>query len=525
MTFRKSSHFLRTHFDRRPRSHADGLSPRRLRAKRRDEKRRSLLESLETRQLLAGPDLIGIQPNEGDLLFSGDTLNFSPKELTFRFDDSTVIDESTLGAIRITRAGEDRVFESASVTSDLGTSGQGLFEFRARQSGSLGNGTSIVFLAEQRNTGPAPIISTSGNTITININVNPLQRTTASGLIFAINNDVRQSGDEPLRAGDVIEAIQVSGPSGQAIGVTDINNTTLVLDGANAAQAVTDFGTNGAVRVRLISQVPGVDGRAIRISVEQRNFGGTANPGGCRHRRNDPRPTEQFCWWPVDGTGLCRCSQTAIHKRRPWFRHRCKRAWAIHRLGTSAPATRQFHSAVSATSWSNRGLSALGDSPREVIFRFAEPLPDDFYQIDILGTGNFALLNEDGEAFNDGEDLTRTFSINLGPQVVAVVPEPVRRRSDGTFSTETGKIEVHFNDDDLVEAKAENPDFYQLIFTRDTVDNTDDVIVPLDAGAVQYDNITNIATLDYKRPLSRIPDPGQSRTTAQWQRTVADWHQ
>ncbi len=151
------------------------------------------------------------------------------------------------------------------------------------------------------------------------------------------------------------------------------------------------------------------------------------------------------------------------------------------------------------------GFVGLGESPREVVFRFAEPLPDDIYQIDILGMGPFALRNVDGELFQDGVNLTQNFSINLGPQVVAVVPEPVRRGANGALSPDTGLIEVHFNDDDLVPTLAENPAFYQLIFTRDTVNNGDDVIVQ--PVTVDYNSITNIVTLDFQRPLSRIPDP------------------
>ncbi len=77
---------------------------------------------------------------------------------------------------------------------------------------------------------------------------------------------------------------------------------------------------------------------------------------------------------------------------------------------------------------------------------------------------------------------------------------------------DTGNIEVHFNDDDLTPALAENPAFYQLIFTRDTVDNTDDVIVT--PVTVNYNNITNIATLDFPAPLSRIPDPARIRVNS-----------
>ena len=507
MTFRKPSHSLRTNLNRNSGLHSDGVTPpsasrkagsNRRGAKRRDEKRRSLLESLETRQLLAGPELIGIQPNEGDLLFSGDTLNFSPKELIFRFDDNSRIDESTLDAIRITRAGEDRTFESASVTSDLGTGGQALFEFRARQSGSLGNGITLQFTTDTRTSGRAPIITVDGRTVTISINTNPLQRTLARDLVAAVNSSPSASG--------LIEAIQVSGPSGQPVGVNNIEGLNLVLDGANAAQAVTDFGTNGAVRVRMISQLPGLDGRGISLNIETRNFGAPANPVVVVTDKTIRVQLNSFAFQPTTAAEFVQ----AINSNP----QASQLVQAIVQEGNATTKIGNLPTSYSPVVLSGvsdvvvePGYVGLGDSPREVVFRFAEPLPDDIYQIDVLGTGAFALRGEDGEAFQDGTDLTRIFNINLGPQVVAVVPEPVRRQANGTLSTETGIIEVHFNDDDLLQSQAVNPDFYQLIFTRDTVDNTDDVIVRLAPGQVSYSNITNIARLNFQRPLSRIPDP------------------
>ena len=138
----------------------------RLRRKRR-ENRHSLMENLETRQLLAGPDLIGIQPNQGALLQDGTQLTVSPRELVFQFDDNANIDPDTLSAIRITRAGEDRVFESATATSDLGTSGQVLLEFRAAQQGSIGNGIQVEFEVSNRPNNPVPLVTVSDRTVTI----------------------------------------------------------------------------------------------------------------------------------------------------------------------------------------------------------------------------------------------------------------------------------------------------------------------------------------------------------------------
>ena len=41
------------------------------------------------------------------------------------------------------------------------------------------------------------------------------------------------------------------------------------------------------------------------------------------------------------------------------------------------------------------GYVGIGDTPREVIFRFAESLPDDLYRIDISGTGTAPLRSDE----------------------------------------------------------------------------------------------------------------------------------
>ena len=71
------------------------------------------IERLEDRQLLAGAQLIGIQPNAGALLQDGDIRNIAPADLTFRFDESQEIDPAslgdsqTVGGIQITRSNLD----------------------------------------------------------------------------------------------------------------------------------------------------------------------------------------------------------------------------------------------------------------------------------------------------------------------------------------------------------------------------------------------------------------------------------
>ncbi|WP_345683058.1 tandem-95 repeat protein [Novipirellula caenicola] len=63
--------------------------------------------------MLAGPQLIGIQPNDGDLIVDGSVRDSAPSVLTFRFDQDQQIDANTLDGIRITRPGEDGIFQTA----------------------------------------------------------------------------------------------------------------------------------------------------------------------------------------------------------------------------------------------------------------------------------------------------------------------------------------------------------------------------------------------------------------------------
>src|SRR6056297_799767 len=186
----------------------------RLRKQRRRKVRRLLSESLEPRQLLAGPDLVGIQPNEGSLLQDGTVLDVSPRELVFRFNDDANLDPNTLSAIRITRAGEDRAFESATATSDLLTDGQVLLEFRAQRAGSLGNGIELQFTSSPRSGSSLPLISVSERTISVNLNSQSGRETRVQDLVSAV-------AANPAAA-ELIEVLQVSGPSSGIIGSSQI---------------------------------------------------------------------------------------------------------------------------------------------------------------------------------------------------------------------------------------------------------------------------------------------------------------
>ena len=96
---------------------ADGRTRRRpaesAAAKRGRTNRRRIVETLENRQLLAGPQLIGIQPNEGELIVEGSIRDTSPRTLTLSFNEGQTIDADTLSGIRLVGAGADGTFGGA----------------------------------------------------------------------------------------------------------------------------------------------------------------------------------------------------------------------------------------------------------------------------------------------------------------------------------------------------------------------------------------------------------------------------
>ncbi|WP_339733694.1 Calx-beta domain-containing protein [uncultured Gimesia sp.] len=140
------------------------------------------------------------------------------------------------------------------------------------------------------------------------------------------------------------------------------------------------------------------------------------------------------------------------------------------------------------------GYIGLGDAANEVIVRFAESLPDDNYQITIFGTGATPLLNQNGEAFQDGVDQVINFELDLGAKVVAVVPQPVSGGGTGSLTQALNQIDVYFNDDPLDQTSAENTLFYQLI------DTTTNVIV--NPASVTYDASENKAVLTFASDIS-----------------------
>ena len=176
-----------------------------------------------------------------------------------------------------------------------------------------------------------------------------------------------------------------------------------------------------------------------------------------------------------------------------------------------------------------RGLVTLGDpNQNEVVIRFAESLPDDQYRIEVFGfddtnLGITGLRNSNGEFFIPSDPNSRSeqidFRLALGALVESVVPQPVIRNADGSLSQNRNEIVVYFNEDPLfvenddngnpTNRSAENPRFYQLLLTRETVRTTDDLLFNPDQ--VVYDEATHTARLIFSddiNDLSGVPLEG-----------------
>ncbi len=118
-------------------------------------------------------------------------------------------------------------------------------------------------------------------------------------------------------------------------------------------------------------------------------------------------------------------------------------------------------------------------------------------------------MNVNGEAFEDGENFQLTFELDLGAQIISVVPQPVVRDVQGNLDQQRNVIEVYFNDDDLNPTSAEDPRFYQLIYVSETVNNSDDQV--FEPVSVQYNADTDMAVLTFASPLEQLAGAGTYR--------------
>jgi hypothetical protein len=470
----------------------------RQQVRRKAQARRMLLESLEARQLMAvGPQLIGIQPNEGSLLEDGQTRNVAPKELVLRFDDQVALDANTLSGIQLVRSGGDGFFERATASSDLGSNNGVVLSFTAAVAGVSGNGIQLAFTSVNRTDSSAARISVSNRTISLELNNNPLLTSTAQDVINAIDNSPA--------ARQLISVTRLRGSAFTPVGGTASSVSPLTLAGANVAGAVTNLNAGTNLQVQILAQQAGTAGRNVRVQVTTRDRGVGVAPGITVNGTIVSVELNSNVSTPTTASGFINAlngnpASAALVQAR-----------LVSGLGTTVVGNRAInYSPLLLTGGSDvpivPAFIGLGSTDREVVLRFGETLPDDLYRLEILGNGSTALRNARGEAFNGGVSRSIEFNLDLGARIQAIVPQPVTRDpSTNLLSQERNRIDVYFNDDDLNTALATNVNFYQLVYTAGTGTNTDDVVFT--PTRVEYNAVTDRASLFFARNLDRLVHP------------------
>ena len=129
--------------------------------------------------------MIGVQPNNSELIENGSIRTVSPRELTFRFDDAQIIDPSSVSGIRVTRAGGDGTFGLPSVATDFGTNGKVDIQLTSK------NATDALQINVTRadlGAGAGPTLSIVGNVISVVLNTRSGSTVTAKQLVDLINS-------------------------------------------------------------------------------------------------------------------------------------------------------------------------------------------------------------------------------------------------------------------------------------------------------------------------------------------------
>ena len=371
-------------------------TPRRS-SRRIPEQASRTLEHLESRHLLAAPQLVEVEDDAGRTIDEDEELNYSPGEFALNFDSTPDINNGTINNFVLERAGGDGAFDGTDITVPLTFVGPGITN-------------EVVLQVGQR----LP---------------SDLYRITIPGTLANTDGEQFNAGVND----EFTFSIQHPAPSLIAV-----------------RPDVGDFITDG-------------DTRSIPPNELTLQF----NPG------------QDLDFSTINASTV-----------------QVRRAGGDGDFSSFEPV--------------NVGFLGRGDTSEEVVIRFAENLVDDDYQIVLDGTSATPIANVDGEILNLGQnDTVFNFSLDLGARIVAVDPQPVTRNADGSLSQARDQIVVYFNNDELNEASAESTDFYQLIFTDDTVSNLDDVVHNPDT--VTYDAAANTAVLTFASDISDLSGAGRYR--------------
>lgn len=391
------------------------------------------LEALEPRQLLAnGPELVTVLPNAGSFLVDGQVRTDAPRELTLRFSPGQALDATTLGGIVITRAGGDGDFETSNVYSDFNTSDAVEVGFDAVRLGAGGNGIAVSFTKSILNQGGVPkiVANVPGKAITVTLDSTPGAQTNADQLVQAMADDANASL--------LVTASIRKGSGATNITAPAITYSPLTTGGANAAYSATDFNTGGPLGVLFRAVTAGTSGNGITLAFKKADLGASAPPSVSvsSPATNPPTPATISVTLNTHAGSLTTAQGlvTAINTNAT-AKLLVQASIPVGSSLTDITTPQLINPVVLGGAndvTSSPGYEALnGTNTNEVTYRFADSLPNDLYRIEVYGTaaGTSAtvLKNQAGLVFNGGQDDRMSFTLDLGAQVTAVVPQPVLR--------------------------------------------------------------------------------------------------
>jgi hypothetical protein len=343
---------------------------------------------------------------------------------------------------------------------------------------------------------------------------------------------IQQNTSELLKSGDVLtqapRELVFRFDDAQLIDASTVSGIRITRAGGDGsfdlASASSDFGSTGKVNIQFTATEPG---KSYSINVTLANLGANAQPtvgltGNVislvlNNNAGSTSTADQLVTAVNTSAALNGAVKAKIHG-----------GLGSTRIGSNAPSS---YSPIVLSSANDSvvvpGSVLVGQAPdqNEVTVRFAEALKDDNYRIEIFGfddpgLGIVGLRNVPegsvpGNFFKPSVDRTRKdtidFRLDLGPQVVSVVPQPTYR-VNGQLQQQRDTIVVYFDNDKLLvenvngrpsARSVENPEFYQLIFTSNTVRNTDDLF--FNPTTVAYNAATNSATLRFDRDINDLP--------------------
>ena len=497
----------------------EGLRKKRRKLLQRNELRRMLVETLERRELLAvGPQLIGIQPNNDALLRleRTDIRNVAPQELVFKFDENQRFDAEDLrnnpGRIQVTASGKDGSFAPATTVTDLGTNGVVQVLLTAVRLGDDQNGISLSLTKSNQGAPGAPTITVNGQAISARLNTNPFNETTALDLVNALNTNLDSSA--------LVRAEILSGNPDQILATNDPTEPQIpssTLSGANDQVIRPGFigpaaaPNENEIIVRFADSLPD---DLYRIDV----FG--------EHPLLALRSTNRDCTYTVNGVLFAGCALGDLTED------------GIDNGGDFDPIffeldlAPQIHSVVPQPVTRN-AAGQLQQARDQLVVYFND---DDLFAPDVVFNGT-DFTDTDTITIDNGLGQAEVFELDsdnslvtpLGRRVIfnadstpdqlalaladainntpgfgieaTATADRVTLTGNATVTLSTGIMGVSRGVDHFVNS-AENPNFYKLFFTGETVENTDDdVFVPT---AVQYDPATDSAVLTFASDLEAL---------------------